>query len=58
LSFRSAPLSREESAFSLPAENRFLADKPGFGMTVTGNILAAFIIAICTTENDLWQHGK
>ena len=25
--------SREESAVSLQAESRFLADKPGFGMT-------------------------
>jgi hypothetical protein len=33
LSFRSAALSREESAGSLPAANRFLADKAGFGMT-------------------------
>jgi hypothetical protein len=33
LSFRSAASSREESAVSLPAASRFLADKPGFGMT-------------------------
>jgi hypothetical protein len=32
LSFRSAALSREESAVSLPT-SRFLADRPGFGMT-------------------------
>jgi hypothetical protein len=28
--------SREESAVALPAESRFLADKPGFGMTKDG----------------------
>jgi hypothetical protein len=33
LSFRSAELSREESAASLPAGSRFLADTAGFGMT-------------------------
>jgi hypothetical protein len=33
LSFRSAEFSREESAVSLPAVSRFLADKSGFGMT-------------------------
>jgi hypothetical protein len=33
LSFRSAALSREESAASTPAASRFLADEPGFGMT-------------------------
>ena len=33
LSFRSAALSREESAVSLLAASRFLADKAGFGMT-------------------------
>jgi hypothetical protein len=33
LSFRSAPLSREESAVSLLAASTFLADKAGFGMT-------------------------
>jgi hypothetical protein len=33
LSFRSAVLSREESAASLPAVSRFLADNAGFGMT-------------------------
>jgi len=33
LSFRSAGLSREESAVSLLAASRFLADKAGFGMT-------------------------
>jgi hypothetical protein len=33
LSFRSAGLSREESAVSLPAASRFLADEAGFGMT-------------------------
>ena len=36
LSFRSAAFSREESAVSLPAANRFLADKSGFGMTRVG----------------------
>jgi hypothetical protein len=39
LSFRSAALSREESAVSLPATSRFLADKPGFGMTRVGSFL-------------------
>jgi len=39
LSFRSAALSREESAASLPAANRFLADKAGFGMTRVGSLL-------------------
>jgi hypothetical protein len=29
----SAALSREKSAVPLSARNRFLADKPGFGMT-------------------------
>jgi hypothetical protein len=33
LSFRSAALSREESAASLSAASRFLVDKAGFGMT-------------------------
>src|SRR4029077_13456561 len=33
LSFRSAALSREESAASLPAASRFLADRASFGMT-------------------------
>jgi hypothetical protein len=33
LSFRSAGLSREESAVSQLAASRFLADKAGFGMT-------------------------
>jgi hypothetical protein len=33
LSFRSAVLSREESAVLLLAASKFLADKPGFGMT-------------------------
>jgi hypothetical protein len=33
MSFRSAALSREESAVSLLAASRFLADKAGFGMT-------------------------
>jgi hypothetical protein len=36
LSFRSATLSREECAVSLPAANRFLADRTGFGMTRDG----------------------
>src|SRR4029077_11782647 len=34
LSFRSAALSREESAASVPAASRFLAGRPGFGMTM------------------------
>jgi hypothetical protein len=33
LSFRSVVFSREETAVSLPAANRFLADESGFGMT-------------------------
>jgi hypothetical protein len=33
MSFRSAALSREESAVSPLAASRFLADKAGFGMT-------------------------
>ncbi len=36
LSFRSAVWSREESAVLLLAASRFLADKPGFGMTRGG----------------------
>jgi hypothetical protein len=36
VSFQSAALSREESAFSLLAASRFLADTPGFGMTRGG----------------------
>jgi hypothetical protein len=40
LSFRSAVLSREESAVFLLAASRFLADKPGFGMTRGGVVLA------------------
>jgi Domain of unknown function (DUF305) len=40
LSFRSAALSREESAASLPAASRFLADEPGFGMTMDRVVLA------------------
>jgi hypothetical protein len=39
LSFRSAALSREESAVFLLAASRFLADKPGFGMTRGGVFL-------------------
>jgi hypothetical protein len=35
LSFRSAGWWREESAVSLLAASRFLADKAGFGMTRT-----------------------
>jgi len=34
LSFRSAALWREESTASLLARSRFLADRPGFGMTM------------------------
>jgi hypothetical protein len=37
---QSAELSREESAASLQAANRFLADRPGFGMTMGGVVLA------------------
>jgi hypothetical protein len=33
LSFRSAALSREESAVPLPAASRFLTDSAGLGMT-------------------------
>jgi hypothetical protein len=40
LSFRSAALSREESAASLAAANRFLADRAGFGMTKGGVVFA------------------
>ena len=40
LSFRSAALSREESATSLLAASRFLADGAGFGMTRSGVVLA------------------
>jgi hypothetical protein len=36
LSFRSAAFSREESAVSLLAASRFLADNAGFGMTRDG----------------------
>jgi len=36
----SAASSREESAVSLPAESRFLADKSGFGMTTVGSFLS------------------
>jgi hypothetical protein len=43
LSFRSAGLSREESAVSLPATTRFLADKTGFRMT------RKYFCADCTT---------
>jgi hypothetical protein len=45
LSFRSAALSREESAVSLPVANRFLADKTGFGMTRIWLLLTG-----CTTK--------
>jgi hypothetical protein len=39
LPFRSAVLSREESVVFLLAASRFLADKPGFGMTRVGLFL-------------------
>jgi hypothetical protein len=49
LSFRSAALPREESAVSLLAASRFLADTPGFGMT----ILCGFQIASLPTPPSL-----
>jgi hypothetical protein len=48
LSFRSAAVSREESAVLLPAESRFLASKPGFGMTSVWN--SALILAATFDE--------
>jgi hypothetical protein len=40
LSFRSAAVSREESAAPLLAESRLFADKAGFGMTRVRDVFA------------------
>ena len=51
LSFRSAALSREESAVPLLAASRFLADKSGFGMTRVRLFSQTAVIILCSTTS-------